>query len=376
MEIIPSLSPVGGAETLFTNLAISLGKKLAERNDNDEVICVFLYKQTESFLYDKLKAAGIKMFFLNKRRGIDFICAWRLRKIIRAFKPDVIHSHLHVPLTLRMTLGPKHKKIVIFHTFHSLANKTGSPVYELFIKKILKHNWMIPIGVSNDVGNTISSFFGIHKVYVINNGIDLSSFSSSKPIKNRTIDFLCVGRFVELKNQIYAIKCFSSFIKKYPNTNLVFLGTGEKLEECKIFTENNNLKKSVIFYGFSMNVENFMSNAKILLVPSLYEGNPMVINEAMASGMFIIANNVGGIPDIVKENNGILIEPGSEDSFILAMEKAYASPKMLEKTKTVNIESSKKRSIDFAAKIYLDVFEKERMNQSVAKTNKTSILGK
>jgi hypothetical protein len=58
------------------------------------------------------------------------------------------------------------------------------------------------------------------------------------------------------------------------------------------------------------------------------------------------------------------------------MEKAYASPKMLEKTKTVNIESSKKRSIDFAAKIYLDVFEKERMNQSVAKTNKTSILGK
>ena len=105
------------------------------------------------------------------------------------------------------------------------------------------------------------------------------------------------------------------------NVSFCFLGDGPLLEECEQYAQEN-LLTNVSFMGFVDNGSKYMANSKILLIPSLNEGNPMVINEAIASGMMVIGSDVGGIHDLlINLNNCFLCEPNNELSFYLAMKE-------------------------------------------------------
>ena len=149
-------------------------------------------------------------------------------------------------------------------------------------------------------------------VKVISNGIDIKKFHSDKKresISELTIMF--VGRLDPIKGVKYLIQAMS-IVKNYQNIKLIVIGDGEEKKELKELVSMLNLSDCVYFTGLIDNekIPEYMSQADIFVLPSLSEGFPVASLEAMASGLPIVATNVGGLPDIIEDGvNGYLVEP-------------------------------------------------------------------
>lgn len=291
-EVIPSLYPVGGAETFVASLS-SIIKEKYSQNIDVKVIC--LYKQIDSALLKELKNKNIEVFELDKKPGLDIGCACRFRELVYRYNPDIIHTHLYSLATLKLALMFKRKNIKFFHTIHHNLSTRGKGQKNL--KNLVKSNYLTPICVAKLPSEQYSKWFEKETVY-INNGIELTTYSDSIKIENRQFDFLCVGRFVPIKNQKYLIELYRNFAE-LRNYSLCFLGDGPLLDECKEKVKKYKLEDCITFKGSVDNVNEYMSNSKVLLVPSFNEGNPMVINEAFASGMVVVGNDAGGIHNLL-----------------------------------------------------------------------------
>ena len=153
------------------------------------------------------------------------------------------------------------------------------------------------------------------KIPVVYNGIDLSKCE----IKNSyhagdILHIIHVGRFRAQKNHELLINAFADFVKKYPDADLTLLGDGELEENIKSLVNSLSISDKVRFEGSRDNVFPYLNKADIFVLPSLYEGVPMSIIEAMGTGLPIIASNVGGIPDMLKDgDDALLINSGMEN---------------------------------------------------------------
>lgn len=351
IEIIPSLFPVGGAETLFTNLCINLKEA---HDDNVDLFVVVLYKQSNTFLENKLLNHGIKCYWLDKKKGIDFKCSRKLKKIIKEVKPDIVHTHGETTTTMLISY-PFKKPFCHVHTIHNMIGKDfKSERLNMFL---IKRKWFIPVAICKQSAISIRNKTKLECRY-INNGIDLNEFDYSKPIKNRKIDFLCVASFTPVKNQKYILDRFSAIQKKYPKLNLVFLGDGPLKKDCEEYSRLLNLK-NVSFEGSVSNVSQYMSNSKILLMSSKSEGNPMSVNEAIASGMYIVASNVGGLPDLISDQKtGLLINLVETNRYEQSIIKLIDNEYFLESNRLNNQNKYEQISITKTATEYIDFFYK------------------
>lgn len=293
-EIIPSLVPVGGAETFIVDFVKSFKDKYSDQIDLKLII---LYSQEDSALLKKLKRQETDLVILDKRKGFDLKTACKLRSMIFEYNPIVIHTHLLSLTTLKIALPIKRKHIKCFHTIHHNVSKEN--LSQKFMKYLVKINYLTPICVAKKPADEYREYFGKEVAY-IDNGIDLSKYDNSKSLSQRKNDVLIVGRFVDVKNQSYFINLYAKE-KKLSEFKTVFLGDGPLLQDCKKLAENLGVSKNLIFKGYTKDVGKYMADSKLLVMPSLNEGNPMVINEAFASGMVVVGNNVGGIVDLLSD---------------------------------------------------------------------------
>ncbi len=357
-EVIPCLYPLGGAERFLIDLSNSFV------TEGDEVFIISLYtKQDNPIVKTLMEQSKIKMFFLEKKKGIDLKCAKKLKKLIESIKPDIIHSHLDSILTI--WLSGIFKKIKTFYTFHTLINtsvvgKKSAPKNILY-KMLFKRKNIFPVAISQTIKKSICDYYRLDPSYVevVYNGVPTNHFSVSTSLGERNIDFIFIGRFIELKNTKIILSCFKKVLDVHPSSTLVMIGEGPLLSWCKQYVSDNNIP-GVEFKGFIEDVSPFITNAKCLLLPSTYEGNPIVINEAIASRSFVIATSVGGIPDVVNSKNGQLIAYDSklEDSLYTSMVS------FLNRIDTINdlleenyVENLKMVSIDRASSEYIKVFK-------------------
>ena len=307
LEIIPSLNIVGGAETFFVDFINECKKSYSDKID---VKVVILYDEENKSLFDILRSDGIEFLTLSKKNGIDFKCSFKLREIIYNYNPDIIHSHLMSLLSLKLALPLGRKDIKKYHTIHH--NVGDNDFNQRFLSHLIKTKYIKPICVAENASiqygeltNTMVDF--------IDNGINVEKYQCFKPLKERKNDFLLVGRFVKVKNYKFVLEAINECqeLKQY---KYILLGDGDLLNDCKKYVSDNNLNDIIDFKGHVDNVNEYMKDSKALIVPSLNEGNPIVINEAIVSGMAVIANNVGGIPNLLDNNKlGFLVNIGNDN---------------------------------------------------------------
>lgn len=355
IELISDICTIGGGQTLTKNLAISISK---QRKDV-KIILVSLYDKSESPIVTELEKQGITIIYLNKKRGFDLMCAKRLRKIINEINPDVIHAHLSVILTIY--LSKIYKKHSIYYTFHSVASKSTSfseMINNHLTMKMIKKRHLVPIAISKIVANTISDYFNIEYPVVIHNGVDTDTFRPKDNFFNREYDFAVVGSFSNVKNQKQILNIFYSVYKKEYFFKAVFLGDGPLKEECQSFVRNNNFNDLIEFKGNVSDTFNYLNNSYFLVMKSLYEGNPMVINEAIACGTYIVSNNVGGIPDIVDDSTGRIVDKNDDNAFEEAIVDSLRNKNFVLKNVQTQLDKNRKRvSIDNVSTLYLKLFE-------------------
>lgn len=163
--------------------------------------------------------------------------------------------------------------------------------------------------------NSKKEFLKLHpsispdKVFYIYNGIDNKSLSRMYEI-HRPIEICCVASISERKGQRNVIEALKNFGSVIPNVHFTFIGEGEIRPSLELKVKEYNLENYVTFVGVSNDVESYLSKSDIFMLPSMDEGLPMSIIEAMRAGLPIVSCPVGGIPEmVVTGENGVLIEP-------------------------------------------------------------------
>jgi len=165
---------------------------------------------------------------------------------------------------------------------------------------------------------------------------------------------LFVGHLITRKGVKYLIKAMENIIKKERDILCYIIGKGDAEEDLKKLTSDLNLKDYVIFLGQKINKEValYMNACDILVLPSLNEGLPVVLCEALACGKPVVATRVAGTPELVNSDVGHLVEPKDVDDLankiLLALNKKWR--------KDVLIKRGKEFSVDRSAKKLLEVY--------------------
>lgn len=311
LQIIPELG-FGGAETMCVNLSIDL-KKLGHN-----VYVASLYSK-KTPLCTRLENEGIEIFYLDKKRGLDISLFQKIRKLIIVKKIEVVHSHLYAFKYAHFFLNLSIKHI---HTVHNIAEKEASKRDQIINGILYRLGKVTPIALSNEVKNSIINVYHLRKemVPVIYNGVPLNK-CIKKESYNLAKKVIHIGRFAPAKNQKMIIEAIYNIRQHFTNVELYLYGEGSQYEEAYQLASQLDCLEYIHFCGIVEESYQVLNSADIFVLPSLWEGMPMTIIEAMGTGLPIIASKVGGIPDMLVNNeSAILIDP-DKTSFINALKR-------------------------------------------------------
>ncbi|MGB5530357.1 MAG: glycosyltransferase family 4 protein, partial [Ignavibacteriaceae bacterium] len=169
------------------------------------------------------------------------------------------------------------------------------------------------------------------KIFVLPNCIDFQKFSNSgfraSLLNKKEIIIGTVSRLERQKGIKYLIIAMSTILAKYPNARLEIIGDGSLLNELKSLSINLNISNSVFFFGKFVDVKPFYNRMDVFVLSSIYEGFGIVLLEAMASGVPVIASNVDGIKEVVTNmKSGILVPPKNPEAIANAVVKIIENP--------------------------------------------------
>ena len=353
LQVIPYFC-FGGAETMCENLTYALTAM------GHDVTVVSLYDD-QTPIARRMEAAGVKILYLDKKLGLDLSMVPKLMKIMGQVKPDVVHSHLNV---IKYTVAAAKLSGIrrCVHTVHNVAHEEAEGRVEKIISTIyFKLGLSIPVALSPEVRATIVSFYGLkeEKVPMIYNGVDLGkclpkeNYSLAKPAR-----LLHIGRFNAQKNHKGLLEAFAKIAESCPDCVLQLIGDGELREETQQLAVTLGIRDKVIFLGNQTNIYPFLQEADIFLLPSIFEGMPMTIIEAMGTGLPIVASNVGGVPDMLEDGNSGLLVSCDPDAVAGAVVQLLEQKNLREKLGTNALCGSKTFGADHMARCYCDLYKK------------------
>lgn len=351
IQIMPEFASAG-AEIMCENLCKEL---LLCKQD----VLVISFFSLHSDITKRLENAGIKIFFLEKKLGFDLAVLPKLRKILKKEKPDVIHTHRYIlPYVMLASFGLGVRRFV--HTVHNVADKECG----FYLRKInffFYHFFNVtPVALSESVKKSIIKEYLLSekKVPVIFNGIDLKKCLIKRNYAlNESFKILHVGRFSKQKNHLGLIRAFGLFHERCPNSQLYLIGEGAEYCKVKQLVAEKKLQNDVFFVGVTDKVFDFMSQSDVFILPSFYEGVPMTLIEAMGTGLPIIASNVGGVPDMLKNNiEGILVDL-DEQNIAKAIFDLYDNENLRKKIGENALKRSQIFSSSMMASEYIKIYE-------------------
>ncbi len=325
----------GGAQRYVFDLATNLPREQFE---------IAVAAGNNGPLFDKLHKAGIRTIAIpGLKRDInflnEFVPLWYLLKIFIHERPDIIHLNSSkigglgaVAAFIYKLLTLNFKPLTIF-TVHGWGFKEDRPwwqktaIFSLSWLSSLFHNKIILINSADY--EAAKRFIPQKKLSLIYNGIgpidflpreEVRAFFAKKIGKTITPDILVMGTNAELtpnKGLEYLLAALSksNFNSHYlcstsiTSTIVTYLiGEGEDKKRLQKQVSLLGLKDRVFFLGFLPDAARYLKGFDIFVLPSLKEGLPYVIMEAMAAGIPVVATNVGGIPDLIRHGeNGLLV---------------------------------------------------------------------
>jgi glycosyltransferase involved in cell wall biosynthesis len=239
-------------------------------------------------------------------------------------KFDIIHSHGIFPdAYVAIKIGEKFSIPVVCHFHDSYFNRINEK-YSRYVKEIIEKASKIIVVSEFQKQTVLNEYPNANNITKIYNGIDGSRFNnlSSGVQKSR---FIFIGNLIDVKGLDILIKA----ICELPEIKLELdvYGQGQNNNLYKKMIEECNLSDKIRFKGTIENEQlpNVLQNYTGLILPSRYETFGIVLIEAMASGLFIIASDVGAIPEIVTcEEYGLLFKSGSAESLKSAIIKSLS----------------------------------------------------
>ncbi len=311
-------------------------------------------------LIELLREQGIKAWALQRERFLDYSTAKKTYRLIKENKFDLLHSHCgQFACIIAKLAGVPY----LIETRHGLYLNFDQLDKVNFLRSLINKNKAkfvdMTITVNKIDKKILSEKFGApeNKIREVANGLDLEEIKSLK-IAAQIKDELqiapgcnivgTVARFTEQKGLKYFVEAAKLIKEQIPNCKFIIVGDGELKNSLIKFAQNIGIYQEVIFTGYRVDAVSILSIFDIFVLPSLWEGMPYTILEAMALKKPVVATNVFGNSEIVLNGKtGNLVSP--RDS--LAISKAViALLKNKEKAKKMGENGFHRIKTDFSGK--------------------------
>ena len=375
MQLINSFS-LAGAEKIALELALGMDQ------ERFEVIVGSIGSRRdkiESEIRSKLEAKGIRTFPLGKpKRKGRLKVIWKLTQIFKDYRLDILHTHCPSPDFYGKLSALVARIPLVFSTIH---NTQG---YSARMEGILSRMTTKYVAISKTVAQYALRELKIpsRKIEIIYNGIDVQPFAGKNRQsiirkKKRTelgipedIRMITViGRVTRQKGHIYLIDAMTEIVKESPNVCLCIVGDytadPDVTNEVKRKVKASGLEEKVIWTGVRTDIPELLASTDIFVLPSLWEGLSIVLLEAMASGVPVVATAVGSNPEIIRDGeNGFLVPPANPPALakrILELLKDKKKAQLLaeEGQKTIQERFTIKRMVKEYERLYLKFMNPE-----------------
>lgn len=282
------------------------------------------HQQGANEFVEATRAAGIEIDLIPERRRFDLAVVSSLKEIVRERQPDLVitHSVKSHFLMWRSRLWKQYPWIAFHHGYTTTDRKMK--IYNRFDR------WSLPkadlvITVCNAFALELASAARVspERIRVRHNSIRPVSQPAAEEVQalrqrlgiveNEAV-ILSVGRLSKEKAHADLIKAFKQLCTTNPDLNckLVIVGDGPEREPLESASAQSGLNQRIIFVGQVTDVRPFYAMSDVFVLPSLTEGSPNVLLEAMAAKVSIVATAVGGVPEIVENEESALLVPAND----------------------------------------------------------------
>jgi glycosyltransferase involved in cell wall biosynthesis len=290
LHIITGLG-MGGAERVVLDLAAEAQKR------NHVVRVIYLSKLTD--LLPKFGFLGIQVTLFDFSNPGLYLCnIINILSFIKRSQIQIVHLHLAHPVLISpfIFLFTNAKIVFTSHSFN-----IGGIIREFYV-------WLLRPFRHHDIlfSKNQYKYFYKNKFSIIENGIDIERYHITVP-KSDVFTFISVGRLMKVKNQIYLIEMMDKMIHAHQlNCRLLIVGDGDLRDEINKKIALLNLQDYIVLLGNRDDINVLMAKSHCFLLPSLWEGMPIVLLESGASKLPIISTNVGSITTLLNEENSYI----------------------------------------------------------------------
>ena len=298
LYIITSLEPAGAQIILLQTLKII---DLTKYN----IFLAYLYKKSQALNFIKLPKQ-IKIYDLSRNGKIAVFVLFKIIWLIKKEKIEILHTHLvHAGIIGKIAGKLSGVKYLITTRHYTISDKEYTLLYQIE-NRLMKYCSVI-IAVSKSVRNSLlkNHFISPQKIEIIHNGLDISMFPYN-PLPqglNSKLIIGTVGRLHPAKGYFILLTAFKRLKEKINNVELEIIGEGILKNDLVNFSEKLGISSSIIWHGSIPHNEIIQKfyHWDLFAISSQWEGFGLVIIEAMAAGLAVVASKVDGIIEIVED---------------------------------------------------------------------------
>lgn len=310
-----------------TNLAYAIAD--AFKDKPYEITTAFFHaskahKATTDFKYFNFQKSDTK--------GLRISASWAVFKYCQKEEFDIVITHRFKPLHMMLLINLYLKIPICISVIHGFGDFKRSS-RKFFLNRLWNKKWHF-VAVSESVSNYLHRTLKLSppSIHTINNCIDINSITNSLlseeqskkqlGLKKNAFVFGTIGRLVPIKGHINLIKAFEITLKQHPANQLIIIGEGRERQNIENHIAKHNLEDQVILAGHIDAASTRLKALDVFVLPSLSEGFGLVLLEAMAAKIPIIASHTGGIPHVLG-NLGTLVSPINSHHVIAAAMLKY-----------------------------------------------------
>jgi glycosyltransferase involved in cell wall biosynthesis len=335
MKVLHLISSGGmyGAESVVATLASNL-----QNRGEDTIVGVFdNAHRPKNDASDRIEKAGVKVIRIPCSGRADGLTVRAIRKLIRTEQIDILHSHGY-KADIYGYLATRRLRIPIIATRHNqrgLRHTLAIRLYE-FLDILFLRRFNAVAAVSDLIAEELlRAGVAPRKVTVIGNGIDVSRFVGASPTlseelnKEQRLLIGTAGRLIPQKGIEYFLMAASEVLTTFPTLLFGIVGEGPHRPALERSMKDLGIERNVVFTGPRSDMPNIYASFDVFVLPSLEEGMPMTVLEALASGLPVIATKVGAVEKLVFPNQtGILVQPGEAAGLAAALISLIGNPEL------------------------------------------------
>ena len=324
---------VGGTEAHVLELVSRI-----DRQRFDVSVCSL---KTEGRLAAELRDLGVRVISLGGRGKLDARVLFKLWRLIRRERPDVVHAFLFWANMAARIIGRVLRGPRVISSYHDVM------VTECWFSRLvdrLTTGWTDRIVCCSEAvrQSVFAQIGGKETQYItIPFGIDVARFSDAGSAKKAELGLQeglpvlgTVCRLVEPKKGLGVLLAALAHLRvgsPSPGCQLLIVGEGPAHDNLRVMSERLEIARWVVFAGLRRDIPRLLSLMQIFVLPSLYEGFGIAILEAMAAGRPVVATTVGGIPEFVSHGQtGLLVPPGDPAALAAAIRHLLHHPEQAE----------------------------------------------